>query len=186
MKPAAQREGLVIEEVGGELVVYDRRRHRAHHLNRAAALVWERCDGRHTVADLAKLLRNKLGGAASEETVSQALEQLGKADLLQERLKSPRRAAGLTRREALRTMGKAAAVVMVPLVTSVVAPMPLQADPPIHCNQAPCLTACANQCTTDVDCPGGKVCRTLRCRSSSCQGCRQRRCIKGNSPSKKG
>ncbi|HXH82322.1 MAG TPA: PqqD family protein, partial [Candidatus Tectomicrobia bacterium] len=38
--------------VDGEAVVLDRRRQLVHQLNRTATHVWERCDGRHTIAEL--------------------------------------------------------------------------------------------------------------------------------------
>ena len=46
-----REDGLIVREVDGETLVYDRRRHKAHCLNRAAALVWRQCDGTTSVAD---------------------------------------------------------------------------------------------------------------------------------------
>ena len=50
MNPRARRDGLVIRELNGELLVYDLERHRAHCLNPTAALVFKQCDGRTSPA----------------------------------------------------------------------------------------------------------------------------------------
>ena len=127
MKPEARRDGLLIQVVGDEVVLYDRQRHRAHHLNPAATLVWQNCDGRKTVAELRRVLQNDLNPAADEVIVWQTLDRLGKAHLLREPVPRP---AGLTRRQALRRLGRTAALaLLVPAVTSITAPT-LTARPP--------------------------------------------------------
>ena len=40
--PAAREEGLIIQEMADEVLVYDRERYKAHCLNQTAALVWRR------------------------------------------------------------------------------------------------------------------------------------------------
>jgi hypothetical protein len=47
------RDDLATVALDGELVVYDPRTHELHHLNASAALVWQHCDGRRTVDDIA-------------------------------------------------------------------------------------------------------------------------------------
>src|SRR5207245_4978016 len=122
MKPDARRERLLLEEVGEELVVYDLERHRAHQLNRTAALVWQSCDGHKTVADLKRVLQDELNPAADEVIVWKALDRLGKARLLREPITRP---AGMTRRQALGKFGRGAALaLLVPVVTSITAPTP--------------------------------------------------------------
>jgi len=71
------------------LILYDVQRHRVHQLNRTAALVWQHCDGQKTVTELRKLLQQELDPAVDDTLIRQALERLGKAQLLRERL--PRR-----------------------------------------------------------------------------------------------
>ena len=61
MFPETARDEVLIEALGDELVVYDLVRHRAHCLNKSAALVWRHCDGKTTIAELAKLLQKELG-----------------------------------------------------------------------------------------------------------------------------
>ena len=60
MKPRARTEGLVVRELPDELLVYDLERHRAHCLNPTAALVFKHCDGRRSVAQIARILRREL------------------------------------------------------------------------------------------------------------------------------
>jgi Coenzyme PQQ synthesis protein D (PqqD) len=186
MKPDARRERLLLEEVGEELVVYDLERHRAHQLNRTAALVWQSCDGHKTVADLKRVLQNELNPAADEVIVRKALDRLGKARLLREPITRP---AGMTRRQALGKFGQGAALAfLVPVVTSITAPTPLQAAhrPPHHeflCDAPPCSGACRDQCKSDGDCPrGNPLCRLFPCSNPNCGRCIQRRCTKRQTP----
>jgi hypothetical protein len=44
----------MIRSVEGEVLVLDRRKERIHQLNVTAAYIWERCDGRHSVVEIAK------------------------------------------------------------------------------------------------------------------------------------
>jgi len=57
--PQARSEDLVIQDIGDEVLVYDLTRHKAHCLNRTAALVWRKCDGTRT-----PLYRPPRGGGA--------------------------------------------------------------------------------------------------------------------------
>jgi hypothetical protein len=46
------RDQLVVEELGTELMIYDQKRNRAFCLNQKAAFVWQRCDGKTTIGEL--------------------------------------------------------------------------------------------------------------------------------------
>jgi hypothetical protein len=50
--PCARTEGLVVQTLADEVLVYDLERHKAHCLNHAAALIWKHCDGRTSVAEM--------------------------------------------------------------------------------------------------------------------------------------
>ena len=127
--PLARNAELVIQELPDETLVYDQQRHHAHCLNRTAAYVWKRCDGKSTCADVERLLREEMSIPAGEEALFLALKQLEDANLLAEPVADvagERPAA--SRRELLKTIGlAAAAAVCIPLVTSIVAPTPAQA-----------------------------------------------------------
>ncbi len=124
--PRARKDKLVTTELGGEKLIYDERRDKAHCLNRTAAIVWEHCDGRTTVAEMARALERETGAAASSEMVWLALRQLERSHLLEEPVASPAQIAGMSRREMVRRLGIAAAVT-IPLVTTIVAPTAAEA-----------------------------------------------------------
>jgi len=126
MKPEKRRDGLVIKELADEVLVYDLLTHKAHCLNKPAAEVFSRCDGKTSVAAIARSLREELGGPVEEAFVYLALERLSKANLLEERMSAPAGKQPLTRRELVKRAGLGAALLL-PLVTSMVAPTPAEA-----------------------------------------------------------
>ena len=148
--PRARREGLVIQELPDEVLVYDRERDKAHCLNQTAALVWGYCDGKTTVPTMARQLEHDLKTeAVDEKIVWYALNQLSKDHLLADDFIAPAMLSGMSRRQMVRVMG-VAAVIALPLVTSIIAPTPAQA--------ATCLA-------TGAACSGG-----AQCCSGSCPG----------------
>jgi hypothetical protein len=127
MLPHARDEKLLVEELREETIVFDLERDKAHHLNRTAALIWRHCDGRTTVAELATGLR-KLDLPADEEVVWLALDRLEKAHLLRGRLERPADVESPTRRQVMRKLGMAGGLaLLLPVVTSMVAPTPARA-----------------------------------------------------------
>ena len=46
LRPKARQEGLLVQEVPDEVLVYDTASHKAHCLNRTAAVVWRRATAR--------------------------------------------------------------------------------------------------------------------------------------------
>jgi len=148
--PRAREEGLVIKALSDELLVYDLERHEAHCLNRAAALVWGRCDGRTTVSEVAALFGEESKGTATEEAVWLALDGLREAHLLRDGAgRNPEAARRVSRRTLIRTLGLAAAAL--PLVTSIVVPRAAAAQS-VNCasftTQASCgipLKVCAGK-----------------------------------------
>jgi hypothetical protein len=142
MKPRARQEGLVVRELEGELLVYDLEAHRAHRLNRAAAIVFQGSDGRTTVRELATRLRRELAVPAADEAwVRLACARLTKAGLLERR--APRTGddarPALSRRELMRRAGRAAGIaLLLPVVVSIVAPTPAEAA-------ASCVVNCTGQ-----------------------------------------
>src|SRR4051812_10883764 len=96
--PHAREEGLVIQELPDELLVYDLDRHKAHCLNHTAAFIWKRCDGKTTVAEIAARISKEFNARADEEVVWLALDQLEKTDLLRKRVTRASDARQVTRR----------------------------------------------------------------------------------------
>src|SRR6185503_20433159 len=85
--PRARKDGLVVREMAGELLVYDRQTNKAHSLNQTAALIWKRCDGNSTIADLRFALEEVAKTTVDEPVVWYALGMLAKNSLLEEPLK---------------------------------------------------------------------------------------------------
>ena len=119
MLPRRRDKELLVRPLSDETLVYDLTRDKAHCLNPAAAAVWQHCDGRTSVPQLAAILRRECDIAADEDLVWLALRQLQKARLLQERLQPPSDRQRTSRRELIRRLGAAAAV---PLVMTILAP----------------------------------------------------------------
>ena len=154
VKPARRTEGLVLTELMGEVLVYDLERHRAHCLNPAAAVVFKHCDGTRSVEDLAALLERELGAPAHPDCVWLALDRLGKARLLRQRVSRPKEAGRLSRRELVRRVGVAA---LLPAVTSLVAPTSAEA-----------AASCVNDCTGK---PFGTPCYSVSPVNCEFNGC---------------
>jgi hypothetical protein len=164
MKPEKRRVGLLLTQLEDELLVYDLERHRAHCLNRAAAVVFERCDGKTSVRGLARALHEAGQGPAEEALVWLALERLDKAHLLQTPLRDAREASRLSRRELVRRAAVLAGLLL-PAVTSVVAPTPAEAAATCTNNCAgkpfgtPCSLSAPSNCLCTCDgagtCVGG-------------------------------
>ena len=150
--PEARREGLVVQEMSEEVLVYDRERNKAHCLNRTAALVWSHCDGNKSVAEMARAIAEETNAPVDEDLIWLGVEQLSKMHLLRERAMMPEHKTGLSRREVIRRIGLTAAVAL-PVVTSIVAPTAAQA--------ANCF-ASGQACTTSAQCCSG-ICNVSIC-----------------------
>jgi hypothetical protein len=124
--PQMRVEGLVIDDLPDEVLVYDLENHQAHCLNRSAALVWRACDGKSAPAEIARRLTAELDASFSEDHVLIALEQLEKQQLLKQPTAQSAQFAVLSRRQMVRRLGLATAIA-VPLVTSIVAPRAVEA-----------------------------------------------------------
>jgi hypothetical protein len=122
--PLARTDALVIKELQDEVLVYDLKRHKAHCLNQASAIVWQHCDGRTTVEQMASLLERELASAVDVDVVWLALTQLRRFHLLEEA--SPKTGIiKVTRRDLVRKYIPAALVL--PLILSIPSPTAAQA-----------------------------------------------------------
>ena len=150
--PEARKEGLVVQELSGEVLVYDRERNKAHCLNSTAARVWEYCDGNRSVAQIARAIEAEINARVDEDVIWLGVEQLSKTHLLQEVAKIPEHKSGLSRREVMKRIGLAAAVAL-PVVTSIMAPTAAQA--------ANCVTS-GGACTSSAQCCS-QLCNVTTC-----------------------
>jgi hypothetical protein len=126
MQHPKQAATVHVETLDGELCIYDWQRMEVHNLNPTAARVWELCDGQTTPQQMATQLPGDLTPAQAEELVWLSLKRLEKAHLLENKVVQPAGRQVYTRREMLKGLGVAA--VMLPVVSSIVAPGPAAAQ----------------------------------------------------------
>src|SRR5213595_1501616 len=116
----------VATAAGGDgLHVFDHQQQQAYALNTTSALVWQHCDGHTTPEQLTELLRQNfnVSRAQAEQLTWLTLDELGKANLLEDEVTGPHPLSSkLTRRQMLTTFATAgvalAVVPMVALVTT--------------------------------------------------------------------
>jgi hypothetical protein len=155
--PRARQAGLIVRELEDETLVYDVDTDEAHCLNQTAALIWKHCDGTSSVTQICEFLSQTMETTIDEKVVWYALEQFNKDGLLDEKIEPPAAfmIAGMSRRRMVRTLGLAA-MVAIPLVTSIVAPTPVQAGGSCSPLGSPCTLD--GQCCSTLCCGG--ICDT--------------------------
>jgi hypothetical protein len=140
-KALARDQGLIVDSIGDELLVYDTACSRAHSLNVVAAAVWRACDGQRDVDQLAAFT------ALERSAVELALDNLLDAELITGYGRS-----GVSRRVVLRRLSLTAAglAVGLPVIRSITAPTAAMAT--------------SGTCTGPT-CPAGSYCGS----QSSCR-----------------
>jgi len=122
MKPLARKNDVIVEDLPGETVVFDKRNNKVHCLNSIALTVWENANGKRSVADLARIVSAESGNPCEESVIESAIEQLAEAGLIE---------AGITekllsRREVGRKLALAGSCAA--LVATITAPTPAKAS----------------------------------------------------------
>ena len=159
--PRAREARLIVRHLEDETLVYDVDTDKAHCLNQTAARIWKHCDGTSSVTQICKLLSQTMATTIDEKVVWYALEQFNKDGLLEEKIESPAafKIAGMSRRQMVRTLGLAA-IVAIPLVTSIIVPTAVQAGTSCIAQGRPCPTGggccpglvCCGVCDTSSNC----------------------------------
>jgi hypothetical protein len=155
--PVARTQNLELQELSGELLIYDMERHKAHCLNLSIATIWRACDGTRDVAALALVLQEKLQTPINEEVVWAALAQLSKTSLLQTAIDKPSTQQKVSRRDMARRIG---GVALLPAIASLLAPRAAQAG---TCKQ-PNNRAPTCACTANGQCQSGVCLPTKKCK----------------------
>mgnify|MGYP001309146603 CR=1 FL=1 len=151
--PMARHNGLVVQEMPDEVLVYDMDTNKAHCLNQSAAFVWKSCDGNNTVGDIVRQFEANGNGKVTEDFVWLAIDQLNENGLMDGKI-APR-FEGQSRRQVLKTIGLASMVAL-PVIASLVAPQ-----------KALGSTSCA--CGTSPDCvPQRPGCPGTTCTGGTC------------------
>lgn len=146
--PMARKEGLLVETLPDEVLVYDLDRKEAHCLNYSAALIWRHCDGKRNVSEIAGVISRHMNIAIDEDFVWYGLSHLSKTGLLEVDFARPDGQPNAARRNLIRKIGLA---VSVPLVISVLAPK-----------------ASAGFSCVGIACPGGSCPSPCMCEAGTC------------------
>lgn len=151
--PEARKQGLVVQEMPEEVLIYDLDTNKAHCLNNTAAFVWKSCNGKNSVAEIAKMFEADSGNPVKEDLVWLAIEQLYDKNLLNADV--PANFKGQNRREVIKKIGLASMIAL-PIVASLAAPTSVLANVSCSCTApANCL---GTTCASTVNCNGGGVC----------------------------
>ena len=118
-RPRIRHDDLVVQELNGEILVYDLKRDKAFCLNETASLVWQACDGSKTIADIGKMLD-------SEDAAWLALNDLKKHRLIEQAIATPEKFQGLSRREVLSKI-VTGSILALPMISALYAPAAAQA-----------------------------------------------------------
>ncbi len=153
--PKARKENLVVQELDGEVLIYDLNTNKAFCLNEASALVWQACDGNKDVSEIRKSLGKQLNSTVNDDFVWLALDQLKKENLIENKDEIVADFNGMSRREVIRKVGFAS-VVALPLISSMIAPTAISAQ-----SVRPSPGTCE---------PGGSGTTNKTANGGSCQG----------------
>jgi len=147
--PLARKDKLVVRELGDEVLVYDLTRNKAFCLNKLARAVWKASDGQKSVTRIADDLSTELGATIDDEAVWSAVDQLGRDHLLEYCITRQGSGSLVTRRQQLKSLGRAAAIAG-PVVAALAVPKGAAA--------ASCVNTC-NAANVSRPCCSGGTCR---------------------------
>jgi len=127
MYPQARREGVLLQEIDGEIIAYNTTSEQIYLLNSTTALVFEHLDGATNPEALTSVMTERLGLPADPGLVALALQELRQAGLLEEEAAQPQQPV-VTRREVMKRLSLTGALLaLMPVVQSVVVPTPAMA-----------------------------------------------------------
>jgi len=149
--PKSRTDQIVVQELNGEILIYDLRDNRAMCLNEMSSAVWQACDGSNSVADIAKKVGN-------EDIVWLALAQLKEEKLIDAVPALSEKFDGQSsRREAVRKIALGSMLAL-PVIATLVAPPPAAAQS-VSCAVVACTKA--SQCSGQP--VGCRKCGGTRC-----------------------
>ncbi len=72
-KPQGRQDNLVVQELNGEVLIYDLKVNKAFCLNDTSAQVWQACDGTKSVTEISQLISKEQNSLVDEDFVWLAL-----------------------------------------------------------------------------------------------------------------
>jgi len=154
--PLARKNGLVVQEIPDEVLVYDLSSNKAHCLNQSAALVWKSCDGNNSISEIAHLVGLQSGGSISDDFVWLAIDQLSENNLLEQEIASAFN--GQSRRDVIKKIGLST-MIAIPVIASLVAPQNAMAARSCNCTQnSDCALPRNAGCPSRTTCNSDFIC----------------------------
>ena len=120
-KPKTRDENIVVQEFANEVLIYDLIINKAYCLNKTSAMIWQLCDGTHSIAEINQKLSQQSNQSIPEDLIWLALKDFKKENLLQQDEEIEINFNGLSRRQIIKKVGLAS-MVMLPIISSIVAP----------------------------------------------------------------
>jgi hypothetical protein len=121
MNPLRRNEGLVIQETGDELLVYDLETNKAICLNETSAFIWQNCDGKKDILKIREAVEKNFGELVTEDFIKFALNQLKKENLIKNSDDLSFGFNGMSRREVIKKVGLSSMIAL-PIIASLTAP----------------------------------------------------------------
>ena len=153
--PKAKIENIVMQTLDKELLIYDLGNNKAYNLNETSKIIYQACDGQTTFDELNRKYK------FNDEIIYLTLDELKTLNLIESTYESP--FEGLSRRAVIKKVGLAS-MILLPLITSVVAPSKAEAA---SCFGSGTSCTMTSQCCGGV-CPGGTVSYEINGRTVSC------------------
>ena len=124
--PKARVEDILFQEAGDELLVFDKKSHQAHCLNKLAGLVWRHCDGQRSFDDLARIVRQQSEVPADSQRSPWPCKNWHARNCSKQAVSQSRGNGSIPggRLAARVGIGAAAALLLTPLVTSIATALP--------------------------------------------------------------
>ncbi|TGO02859.1 hypothetical protein PN36_17920 [Candidatus Thiomargarita nelsonii] len=73
-----KKEDIVLRDIGDETVLYNPQTKAIHVLNKTSSMVWESCDGKHSLEMIEKKIRDKFEVSSAQDVKEDIIESLNK------------------------------------------------------------------------------------------------------------
>ena len=168
IKPCSRKKDILMQEIIGEIMIYDLKINKAYLLNSTSSMIWQLCDGTKSVTEIAGLVSKELDSSVPEDLVWLALDQFKKDNLLDDKDLKKINFLAMSRREIVRKIGLSSMVAL-PLISSIVVPNSVEGASCIPDNGLCAVPAdCCNNCCADLS-DGASICIPLQ--AGNCPAC---------------
>jgi PqqD family protein of HPr-rel-A system len=78
---------IVLKDIGDEAILYNSETKAIHILNKTSAMIWEYCDGKHSLEMIEKQIRDKFQVSSAQDVkndIRQTLNQLSELGLIEQ------------------------------------------------------------------------------------------------------